>query len=162
MNATGTVNAWLAGINPADAGMVLNRFGQCELVCGTQACIVFVPGDTVTEFHLLQDIVDLPSQCESRIFEDILALNLPGQVTRSGALAFDASTRKLVFTCTRDIAATDQRQFCALLDNFLDAALDVRERVVRIQQHAAPGARNRQPARHPSLHQLSQQTSIKS
>jgi hypothetical protein len=136
MDATQIVNEWLAKLNPGDAGMVLNQHGQCQLVSKDEQCIVFVPGGKSTEFHLFQDLAPLPAQAEARIYEEVLKLNLPAQATRGGSLGFDPQTRNLVFSYSRDIALTDSKSFCAIVNNFLDAAREIRKRIAAVVQQA--------------------------
>lgn len=148
MDAKQAVNSWLAKINPADTGMVLNQYGQCQLLSkgGAESCIVFVPNATSTEFFLFQDIALLPASCDSRVYEELLKLNLPCEATRGGSLAFDSQTRNVVFVYSREIAVTDIKIFCAVLENFLDSAQEIKKLVHALLQAPAVNQRPRKTA----------------
>ncbi|MGI4848994.1 MAG: CesT family type III secretion system chaperone [Janthinobacterium lividum] len=155
MTAWDTVNGWLARINPGDAGMHLNDVGLCELFAdGNPGCLISVAKPDATEFHLLRDIRKLPATTSTLAFQDILQLNLPRQATRAGALAYDAGSGNLLFRYTREIAVTDFTLFCSVLENFMQAAQTLGERLDVI---LAPAARLRQhdSGRHALLSQLS-------
>ena len=128
MDARALVNSWLARINPSDAGMVLNLHGQCRVKNDAgESCVVFVPAITSTEFLLFQDIALLPLPCDASVYEEILTLNLPSAAKRDGTLALDPHTRDLVLIYTREIAHTDIRGFCAVLENFMHAGGEVKK-----------------------------------
>jgi hypothetical protein len=143
MDAKQIVNDWLAKINPADAGMMLNQYGQCRLVSkgGTENCIVFVPNSASAEFFLFQDIASLPEPADARVYEELLKLNLPCEATRGGSIAFDTQTRNVAFVYSREIAITDIKTFCAILENFLNSAQEIKKRVQALLP--APGGETR-------------------
>lgn len=148
MDAMKTVNEWLQKIAPGDAGMALNPHGQCLLHSSRgEQCIVYVAHPSSTEFHLFQDLVPLSQEVEPSIYEEVLKLNLPAQSTRGGAIGLDPQTRNLVFSYSRDIALTDAKIFCAILENFLEAGRENGKRIMALLEAPAHKPRNNTAAR---------------
>jgi hypothetical protein len=128
------VGSWLSQLNPHDPGLLLDQNGLCQLVCDSVAnhCIVFVPTTDSETFYLFQDVCHLPEAVGPASYEALLTLNLLGIETRGGMLGFDQQTRNLVFSFSREIATTDVKNFCTVLENFLDAADRLRERLTQL------------------------------
>jgi hypothetical protein len=116
------VSTWLAQLNPHDPGLMLDQNGLCQLVSDsvTNHCVVFVPAADSEVFYLFQDVCQLPEAIDSAAYEGLLALNLLGIETRGGMLGFDKQTRNLVFS------------FCTVLENFLDTADPLRDRLTQL------------------------------
>jgi hypothetical protein len=133
-DARQVVNTWLAQLNPHDPGLILDQNGLCQLVADsvTNHCVVFVPAANSEVFYLFQDMCQLPEAVDSAAYEGLLALNLLGVETRGGMLGFDKPTRNLVFSFSREIAATDVNMFCTVLENFLDTADPLRNRLAQL------------------------------
>jgi hypothetical protein len=133
-NPRQVVSSWLAQLNPQDPGLLLDANGQCQLVSDMVAnnCVVFVPTAESESFYLFQDICQLPERLDAAAYEGFLALNLLGVDTRGGTLGLEKETRNLVFSFSRGIADTDVRIFCTVLENFLDTADILRERLAQL------------------------------
>jgi hypothetical protein len=133
MNAHQTINSWLSKMNPYDTGLVLDRYGQCQLISYDSTwCTVLVPTDSSAAFTLYADLWPLPNGAHAATYENLLALNLLGIKTLGCILGFDKQLRSLVLSYRRDIGSTDFHQFCAVVENFLAAAADMKKQVIAI------------------------------
>lgn len=139
MDAHQTVNGWLGKINPADSGLVLDGHGQCRLVTQEgESCIISVPKASSTQFRLSLRVMPLPPQCGTHVHEELLKLNMPCQLTRGGSLSLDPLSRNIMLNYVREIAITDMKTFCAILENFLNAAEEIKQRIHALLQLPAP------------------------
>lgn len=125
-----TVDAWLAQLQPDDPAFALDAYGQCLFDRGGgDRCVVFLPDDDSPTLHFYADIRHLAQPLRPALCESLLALNLLGAETRGGMLAFDARERMLVLSYTWEPGDADVARFCTILENFLDTAAHIRNRV---------------------------------
>jgi hypothetical protein len=136
------VNSWLSKINPADAGLVLDEHGQCRLAPsdGVMAT-VFVPGASSKVFYCYADLWQLPEKTAPEQLEALLAMNLLALETMGGTLGVDRQLRSLVYFYSREIAHTDLGLFCTIVDNFLQASVDVKRHIAQIFRAPAAAPR---------------------
>lgn len=130
MHTQQIVNNWLSSLNPGDAGLALDRYGQCQLSDSTGAlCNVFVPSADSAGFVLYADVWLLQDKLKAEAYEALLELNLACMHTPGCSLGFDKRLRSLVYFYNRDIAATDMKMFRAIVDNFFIAASEMKQRL---------------------------------
>lgn len=142
------VNDWLERLNPSDRGLILDPHGQCQIAAGDGSLYtIFVPDRDSALFYLYAYVWEISGNLDAPIYEELLALNLLGMKTRGGILGLDKQLRSMVFSYSRDIAATDIGMFCTVLDNFSAAAAEIKKCLGAIFRPNTPN-RGPKPAPH--------------
>lgn len=122
-------------MNPSDKALVLDQHGRCQLISADgNMATVLVKSAGSREFILYADLMQLPDETTSTIYENLLALNLPGSKTAGGMLGFASKSRSLVFSHSYEIDSIDAFLFHAEVENFFEAAEQTRKIVKTVFQ----------------------------
>jgi hypothetical protein len=141
MHARSTVDTWLSQLNPNDPSLVLDPYGQCQLVRNpNEMCTLFVPADTSEAVVLYSHIWQLSGEFKADQYEALLGLNMLGIKTLGCTLGLDAQFRSLVLSYALPFKGCDLDGFCTAVDNFFSAARQVQEQIDVALKPRAPHA----------------------
>lgn len=126
-----TVNTWLAELASPGESMSLNDSGRC-LVAVNEAVSCFVEvaqeAGVVVFYSPVMPLLDADEYNErGEVFGKLLAMNLPGGLSRGGALAVDASLDAVVLRYSKAVKALDFQEFANVIEGMAEVVCLVRK-----------------------------------
>lgn len=124
------VNTWLAELASPGEAMHLNDSGRCLVaVNDAVSCFVEVSQEAgvVSFFCPVMPLPDAEEYDErSKVLGKLLAMNLPGGLSRGGALAMDASLDAVVLRFGKAVKALDFQEFANVIEGMAEAVCRIR------------------------------------
>jgi len=120
------VNQWLDSLGGGRSSLVLDVHGNCFLVSDNEVGLIVSCPEGSQQVIVLAQLINVPIPLSSRLYEELLALNINVAFTQGTQLVFDKKTRTIGLLVSRDVVSLDDVSFANLLTNFKDKALEIR------------------------------------
>ena len=120
------VNQWLDSLGGNRGALALDSQGNCFLVSDNEVGLVVSCSEGSRQVVVVAQLINVPIPLSSRLYEEVLALNINVEFTSGTQLFFDKRTRTIGLLVARDIISLDEISFRNLLTNFKDKALEIR------------------------------------
>lgn len=136
LEARDTINGFLSAIWGSPA--TLDSTGAYEIASEEGVpCLIEVVEDE-EELRLYSPIFSSPDFLSYQVLHEALSLNLFQYATAGGCLAIDSRTGGLALTSKTPVNDMRQSDFETLLNNFIDTAIAIQQRLIKTLQAIEP------------------------
>jgi hypothetical protein len=121
-----TVNGWLLSLGGSKDPLSLDQQGHSFLVADNEIGLMISCPEGSQQVAVFSQLIPLPIPLSTRLYEELLALNLSLEFTSGTYIFFDKKTRALGLAVSRDIASLNEINFRHLLTNFKQKAAEIK------------------------------------
>ena len=140
------INQWLDSLGKGRSGLTLDSQGNCFLVSDNEVGLFVSCPERSQQVIVVAQLINVPIPLSSRLYEELLALNINVEFTQGTQLFFDKKTRTIGLLVSREVVSLDNVSFQNLLTNFKDKALEIRGFIDELLYGSSASLSNSKPA----------------